>query len=89
PWSGKVIMEKNGVIYMNAGSKGGISIGSKFVVYRPGEELIDPDTGLNLGSEEIKVGRIEITDDIANGKASKAKALDGQGFRKGDIVREK
>ncbi|MCK5076690.1 MAG: hypothetical protein KAR38_09950 [Calditrichia bacterium] len=88
PWSGKVIMEKGGVIYVNAGSTGGVSIGDKFEVFRAGEELIDPDTGLNLGTTESKIGIIEITEDIANGKASKAKSIKGQSFRKGDIVKE-
>jgi len=89
PWSAKVIMEKGGVVYINAGSQSGVSTGTQFEVYREGESLIDPDTGLDLGSTEEKIGRIEVFEDVAGGKASKAKILTGSGFQKGDVVRDK
>lgn len=89
PWQGKVIMQKGDVVFINAGSKAGLKIGDRLVVYREGEKLIDPDTGLELGSAESKVGVIEIAEDIANGKASKAKIIEGTSFQKGDVVRLK
>ena len=55
-----------------------------------GEELIDPDTGLSLGSEESKVGAIQVTDNsIGNGKASKCVIKSGSSFKQGDLVRQK
>ncbi|GAB4181737.1 MAG: hypothetical protein Kow00108_18500 [Calditrichia bacterium] len=87
PWSGRVIMEKNGEVYVNAGSETGLEVGDKLEVFRPGEELIDPETGLNLGTTESKIGVIEISQDLAQGKASKARIISGSGFMKGDIVR--
>lgn len=89
PWSGKIIMVKGGVIYMKPGSDAGVKIGDKFVVYSKGEELIDPDTGISLGSVESKVGSIEVTSIIANGKAAQAKAVLGSNFNTGDMVRLK
>ena len=60
-----------------------------FSVYRPGEELIDPDTGISLGSEESKIGTIQYTGDIADGKAGKAIVKSGTGFDAGDLIRIK
>lgn len=89
PWEGKVILVKDNIIYMKPGSKGGVNPGMEFVIYRPGEELIDPDTGLSLGSEEAKIGTIQITEDVTGGKACKAIPKTGSGFAKGDVVRTK
>jgi hypothetical protein len=60
-----------------------------FVVYRPGEELIDPDTGISLGSEEMMIGKIEVISDVAGGKACKAIIKGGSNFMTGDLVRIK
>jgi hypothetical protein len=56
PWEGKIIKASGTTIYMKPGSKGGVQPGMVFSIYRAGEELIDPDTGLSLGSEESKIG---------------------------------
>jgi curli biogenesis system outer membrane secretion channel CsgG len=89
PWEGKVILVKDNTIYMKPGSKGGIEPGMEFVIYRPGEELIDPDTGISLGSEEAKIGTIQVTEDVPGGKACKAIEKTGTGFTKGDVIRTK
>ena len=90
PWSGKVIkVNTDGTLLMKPGSDGNVKTGAEFEVFRQGEEIKDPDTGASLGSEETKVGRIKVTDDVLNGKASKATILEGTDFKIGDIVREK
>jgi curli biogenesis system outer membrane secretion channel CsgG len=89
PWEGKIIKAGEGTIYMKPGSKGGVQPGMVFSVYRPGEELIDPDTGISLGSEESKIGQIQYTADIGDGKAGKAIVKSGVGFAAGDLVRIK
>ena len=89
PWEGKIIKASGGTIYMKPGSKGGVQPGMKFTVYHPGEELIDPDTGLSLGSEESKIGEIEYVADIGDGKAGKAIVKSGTGMQTGDLVRIK
>ena len=38
------------------GSPSGMKQGETFIVYEPGEDLIDPQTGENLGSAEMEVG---------------------------------
>jgi curli biogenesis system outer membrane secretion channel CsgG len=89
PWEGKVILVNDNFIYLKPGSKGGVEAGMEFAIYRPGQALIDPDTGLSLGSEEKKIGTIQIVEDVPGGKACKAIAKTGSGFDKGDVVRTK
>ncbi|MCB0281177.1 MAG: hypothetical protein KDF60_01235 [Calditrichaeota bacterium] len=89
-WQGKVIKaNSDGTLFMKPGSAAGVSNGMTFWVYRPGEELIDPDTGISLGSEEMKIGKIEVLSDVAGGKACKAIVKSGSNFETGDLVRIK
>jgi len=76
-------------VFLKPGSEAGVKSGMKFWVYRPGEELIDPDTGISLGSEEMKIGQVEVISDVAGGKACKAIVKSGSNFMTGDLVRLK
>ncbi len=90
PWSGKILrVNADGTVLMKPGSEGNVEVGMEFDVFRAGEEIIDPDTGLSLGSEEMKVGRIKVKEDMLKGKAARAAVLEGSGFQVGDIVRQK
>jgi curli biogenesis system outer membrane secretion channel CsgG len=91
PWEAKVVMMKDGQVVINGGSETGVKAGERFVVYRAGEEMVDPDTGESLGSEETKIGEIEVVDNNygGKGKASTCKVVSGSNFQKGDIVRQK
>jgi len=87
-WRGKVILVKNNIIYINAGENMGVKVGDNFSIYRKGEVLIDPDTGIELGYESEKIAEIDLID--TQEKFSKAKML-GNGevdIIKGDIVKE-
>lgn len=87
-WQAKVITEKAGVVFINSGEADGLKVGDVFAVYSKGEDLIDPDTGISLGSVDSKIGEIKITDaSIGNGKASKCSIVNGSGFAKGNFVR--
>jgi len=87
-WQAKVITQNNGFTFINAGSLTGLTIGDTLQISRPGEELIDPDTGISLGSIESIIGKIEIIDvNIGDGKAAKCQTVEGGGFQKGDIVK--
>ena len=35
-------------------------MGERFIVFEPGEQLIDPQTGENLGSAEMEVGEAKV-----------------------------
>lgn len=90
PWQGKVIKANaDGTVFLKPGSAAGVKAGMKFWIYRPGEELIDPDTGISLGSEEMKIGQVEVISDVAGGKACKAIVKSGANFMTGDLVRSK
>jgi len=87
PWEGKIIKVSGTTVYIKPGTDGGVKIGDSFAVYQAGEELIDPDTGLSLGSEEQRVGTIEVIQVLD--KAAKASITMGGGFSVGDLVRLK
>ncbi len=90
PWSGKILkVNADGTVLMKPGSEGNVKPGMELFVVRKGEEIKDPDTGLSLGAEETKVGKIKTTEDMLNGKAMKAVVLEGKDFKTGDIVRDK
>jgi curli biogenesis system outer membrane secretion channel CsgG len=90
PWAGKVLkVNADGTVLMKPGSEGKVKPGMELFVFRKGEEIKDPDTGLSLGSEETKIGKIEVVEDALKGKAAKAKVREGTGFQIGDIVRDK
>ena len=86
PFQGKIINVKGDTIYTNIGERNGAAPGDMFTVFSGGEELIDPDTGESLGSEETKVGSIKITS--VQEKFSKASISTGNGFEKGFVLKE-
>jgi curli biogenesis system outer membrane secretion channel CsgG len=84
----KVIkVDSGGNVIINKGSIAGVKVKDILYVYRKGEDLIDPDTGLSLGSEMEKIGTIRVVADMLEGKASKAEVIKGNGFEGGDFVK--
>ena len=47
-------------VVVNKGARDGVALGDRFLLYQPGEEVFDPDTGASLGSLEIVKGRAEV-----------------------------
>lgn len=90
-WSAKVIMMQGNQVYINSGAQDGVEVGDEFEVFRQGTALIDPDTGLSLGTVDQRIGRIRVVDvtSIGEGKAAICEVLEGSDFQKGDIVKEK
>ena len=60
PASGSVIKIEGEQIWINMGS-GAVSVGDELTVMSKGEELIDPDTGISLGSSDTKVGSVRVS----------------------------
>jgi hypothetical protein len=52
PWQGTVVRVEGGRVFVNRGSDAGLRAGDRLTVFSPGEALIDPETGFNLGSLE-------------------------------------
>ena len=59
PAEGSVVTVNGDQIVVNLGA-GNAEAGERFRVLHRGEELIDPDTGLSLGTMETVVGEIEV-----------------------------
>lgn len=85
PWKGHVAMIKDGLVYINSGRENGINIGDQFNIYKEGEAVVDPESGLTLGSEVARIGRVEVVS--VEEKFSKATPINGSGFDKNDIVK--
>jgi curli biogenesis system outer membrane secretion channel CsgG len=82
----KVLVKRDKEVTINRGEGGGVTVGDTFNVFAQGEELIDPDTKESLGREEVKVGKVKITQ--VNPKTSTADILDDTGIDKGAILRK-
>jgi len=88
PWQGKVVTVKDGLVFVNSGENAGMTQGKMLSILREGEALIDPDTGINLGSDATEIARVEIAD--VQEKFSKAKIVSGSAeeIKAGDLVKE-
>jgi len=74
-------------VYINGGRNKGLQLNETLQVYSAGEELIDPVSGLNLGSEEQRSGAIRI--ERIEDKFSVGVIIDGGGFQRGDSLRSR
>lgn len=72
-------------VFINAGANENIRIGDSFSVYSKGEDLIDPSTGLKLGTTQKRIGTIEVID--VQEKFSIAEITSGRGIKRGDLVK--
>ncbi len=59
-WSGSVVMEKDGKIYVNRGTREGIGVGQEFTVGEV-EILRDPDTGEVLDESMTEIARLKVS----------------------------
>jgi curli biogenesis system outer membrane secretion channel CsgG len=89
PWKGKIAKVAGNKLYINAGKKTGLKVGDKLDVYRVGEDIIDPDTHVKLGTTEDKVGQAIIQQNDLGDKADMSVAVttSGMGFKQGDVVK--
>jgi len=81
-----IVKVDGGMAYINAGTISNVRVGDVFMVYSKGEDLVDPDTGLKLGSDEKMIGSIQIT--TVQEKFSIGTIMGGGGLMKrGDLVK--
>ncbi len=85
PWSGLVVENRGGLIYINAGTNQNVRSGMTFGVYRKGEPLIDPGTGLVLDLSSERLGSIRV--ESVREKFSIGRLVDGQEPARGDMLR--
>ena len=88
PWESSIIKVKADTVYISGGQDMNLQTGATYAVFGVGEELIDPLTGMCLGKEEERIGRIEVT--CVEEKFSKAKIIEckeGVEIKRGDAVK--
>lgn len=81
----KVIGYTMGQITFNRTADSGVKNGQVWEVLAPGQEMVDPETGESLGSEEIRVGWARVTN--AGPRFSSAQAIEDYGIDRGSIMR--
>jgi hypothetical protein len=57
--SGSVIKTEGNKVWINLGD-GAVAVGDQLSILRKGEELIDPDTGVSLGSSDSLLGTVQV-----------------------------
>lgn len=85
PASGTV-MSVDGTVAINIGSKKQVAVGDQFKAMSKGKELIDPETGISLGSRTKKVGMLEIVETEERFSFAKPVDFDITELKKGDKV---
>ncbi|HNT96780.1 MAG TPA: CsgG/HfaB family protein [Elusimicrobiales bacterium] len=83
PAAVKIIKITGNQVYINSGAADGEKAGAVYDIYRTGEEMIDPDTGESLGSEEEKVGTAKVVKVNPKFSIAETKAA----VRKTDVLR--
>lgn len=56
----RIVAKTGKIVTINRGDGTGIAPGQLWEVFAVGDELIDPDTGVSLGREEIPVGKVRV-----------------------------
>ena len=82
----KVIAKTDNQITLNRGDGTGIAPGQIWIIYAAGKPLIDPDTGENLGTEEIAIGKARITS--VTPRTASAELLEDHGVSLLNIARQ-
>jgi len=85
PVTGSVVKAQGSTIYLNLG-RGQVRPGDQLSLWHKGEALIDPETGLALGSMDSRIGSLEVGQ--VNDRFSIARVVSGgSGVKAGDRVK--
>ena len=79
-----IAVQGDGLLVLNYGDVF-FGVGDVLAAYSVGEAFVDPDTGDVLGSEEQRIGQVEIVSTTA--KMARARPLDEQTYETGSILR--
>lgn len=88
PFQGRILTIEGKTIIFRGGTKSKLSPGAKLGVYRPGDDLKDPETGRVIGKREKLIGEIMVTSHQSD-RISEGSVSSGMGFQAGDVVRLK
>lgn len=81
----RIVAKTGDVATINRGDSTSVSIGDEYAVFALGDRMTDPDTGEDLGAEEVMVGRLKIV--WQTPKTSQGRLLMDNGVERGQIVR--
>lgn len=84
PATGTVVKADAQRVWINIGADA-LAVGDVLRVKRKGEELIDPETGLNLGSSDLDLGTVRVTQTEEKFSIAAVESLSGPASR-GDMV---
>lgn len=80
----KVAAVVSGIAYINRGNDGGLVAGERLRVVRPGQPIIDPDTGVQMGNAEQELGELVLAEvEDARSKAPVGQLL----LQRGDVLK--
>lgn len=88
PFQGKVLHVDGSAITVRAGTRSRLDPGTILNVYRPGDDLVDPDTGRVIGKREKLIGEVKITEHQGE-RISESVVNTGAGFKAGDVIKVK
>jgi curli biogenesis system outer membrane secretion channel CsgG len=88
-WNGRIAQVEGRSLYINAGQKSGLEVGTRLKVFRAGKAIIDPVTKVKLGTTENLIGEAIVQQNDIGDSAdlSIANPTSGAGFSAGDIVK--
>ncbi len=81
----RVVGYTMGKITFNRSADQGVAAGQVYEVFSMGEAMVDPDTGEQLGAEEVSVGWARVLD--AGTRVSTAQAIEDRGIDRGAVLR--
>jgi curli biogenesis system outer membrane secretion channel CsgG len=84
PAEGSVVKAEGNRVWLNIGDEG-VDMGDRLTVMAKGEELIDPETGISLGSSDTPIGDIEVIQVAEKYSIAQSVSLPGPAAR-GDKV---
>lgn len=85
PWSAQVVQVTGERVYVNAGADRNMQSGTVLNVYRRGQVLTDPSTGVVLDVELERVGTVRI--DSVRDRLSTAVVVSGEPPARGDLLK--
>lgn len=78
--SGSVVKAEGGQVWLNLGEDS-VAVGDQLNIMRKGEELIDPDTGISLGSSDTTLGTVEVIQVQPQFSIARTVSMNGQAAR--------
>ena len=86
PFQSRIILVDGDTVVFRGGTKSKLDTGDRLAVYRPGKDLVDPDTGRVLGKQETKIGEVKLASHQSD-TVSQASIVNGNGIQRGDILK--